>query len=207
MRFRVNAVFMLFACAASGLALGQQTRSETDVSGNWMMSADLFGSTTYLRMELKQAGDKLSEPAVVLRESGGSRMARFPGDIERTYWLTGHGDLLQLLLNTIRWVSHNERVVHVEGAGSIEVFCWETSPGYAIHLLNYTNPSAQHGWLRSVNPPGPQKVTMRLPSGVKVRSVALLRAEQSPLFEFRNQMLQVTVSSLEDYEVAAITVG
>jgi hypothetical protein len=56
MRFRVNAVFMLFACAASGLALGQQTRSETDVSGNWMMSADLFGSTTYLRMELKQAG-------------------------------------------------------------------------------------------------------------------------------------------------------
>src|SRR5271170_1174854 len=60
MRFRVNAVFMLFACAASGLALGQQTRSETDVSGNWMMSADLFGTTTYLRMELKQAGDKLS---------------------------------------------------------------------------------------------------------------------------------------------------
>ena len=148
-----------------------------------------------------------NDPAVVLRESGGSRMAWFPGDIERTYWLTGHGDLLQLLLNTIRWVSHNERVVHVEGAGSIEVFCWETSPGYAIHLLNYTNPSAQHGWLRSVNPPGPQKVTMRLPSGVKVRSVALLRAEQSPLFEFRNQMLQFTVASMEDYEVAAITVG
>src|SRR5277367_5009165 len=60
MRFRLNAVFMLFACAASGLALGQQTRSETDVSGNWMVSADLFGTTTYLRMELKQDGDKLS---------------------------------------------------------------------------------------------------------------------------------------------------
>jgi hypothetical protein len=29
------------------------------------------------------------EPAIVLRESGESRMVWFPGDIERTYWLTG----------------------------------------------------------------------------------------------------------------------
>jgi hypothetical protein len=78
------------------------------------------------------------EPAVVLRESGTSRMVWFPGDIERTYWLTGHGDLLRLLHNAIRWVSRDERVAHVEGAGLIEMFCWETSSGYAIHLLNYT---------------------------------------------------------------------
>ena len=37
------------------------------------------------------------EPAVVLRESGKSRTVWFPGDIERTYWITGHGDLLRLL--------------------------------------------------------------------------------------------------------------
>jgi hypothetical protein len=148
-----------------------------------------------------------NEPAVVLRESGPSRMAWFPGDIERTYWLTGHGDLLRLLLNTIRWVSHDERVVNVDGAGSIEMFCWETSPGYAVHLLNYTNFNAQHGWLRSVNPIGPQKVSMKLPSGVDVKAIELLKAGQSPSFNFQNQMLQFTVASLEDYEVAAITVG
>jgi hypothetical protein len=147
-----------------------------------------------------------NEPAVVLRESGASRMAWFPGDIERTYWLTGHGDLLRLLHNAIRWVSHDERIVHVEGAGLIEMFCWETSPGYAIHLLNYTNPSAQHGWLRSANPLGPQKVTIKLPPGIKVKSVELLKAGQSPSFGFQNQMLQFTIASLEDYEVAAITV-
>jgi hypothetical protein len=146
------------------------------------------------------------EPALVLREAGASRMAWFPGDIERTYWLTGHGDLLRLLLNTISWVSHDERVVYVEGTGSIEMFCWETSPGYAVHLLNYTNSSTQHGWLRSINPIGPQKVSMRLPSGVEVKSVELLRAGQSPSFAFQNQILRFTVASLEDYEVAAVTI-
>ena len=147
------------------------------------------------------------EPAVVLRESGPSRTIWFAGDIERTYWLTGHGDILRLLHNAIRWVTHDERMVNVEGAGLIEIFCWETSPGYAIHLLNYTNSSAQHGWLRSVNTLGPQEVTLRLPSGIDVKSVELLKAGQRPAFEFRNQMLRFTVASLEDYEIAAITVG
>jgi hypothetical protein len=148
-----------------------------------------------------------NEPAVVLRESGASRTAWIPGDIERTYWLTGHGDLLQLLYNTIRWVSHDERIVHLDGAGLIEMFCWETSPGYSIHLLNYTNSSAHHGWLRSVEPLGPQKLTMKLPFGITVKSVELLKAGQSPSFEFENQVLRFAVPSLEEYEVAAITIG
>jgi hypothetical protein len=130
----------------------------------------------------------------------------FPGDIERTYWLTGHGDLLRLLHNAIRWVSHDERIVHVEGPGFLEMFCWETGPGYAVHLLNYTNPAAQHGWLREVNPLGPQTITMRVPSGVTVRSVELLRAGQHPSFSVRERILQFTVPALDDYEVAAITV-
>ena len=134
-------------------------------------------------------------------------MAWFPGDIERTYWITGHGDLLRLLHNTIRWATHDERVVRVDGHGLVEMFCWETSPGYAIHLLNYTNPSAQQGWLRSVNPLGPQKVTMRLPSGTKVQSVELLKAGLSPSFVFKDQILQFTIASLEDYEVAAIMIA
>ena len=106
-----------------------------------------------------------NEPAVVLRESGTSRTAWFPGDIERTYWLTGHGDLLRLLHNTIRWITDDTWMVHVDGPGLIEMFCWETAPGYAVHLLNYSNPDAQHGWLQSTDPLGPQQVTMKLPPG------------------------------------------
>ena len=59
-----------------------------------------------------------NEPAVVLREQGKSRLAYFPGDIERTMWASGHTDLSQLLQNTIRWVSGGETPVSVSGDGS-----------------------------------------------------------------------------------------
>jgi len=60
MRFRPIAFFTLCVCTVSSLGLGQQTTPEKDLSGKWMISADLFGTTVYLRMELKQDGDKLS---------------------------------------------------------------------------------------------------------------------------------------------------
>ena len=147
------------------------------------------------------------EPAVVLSESGPSRIAYFPGDIERTYWLTGHGDLLRLLHNAIRWITHDESIVHVEGDGFLEMFCWETAAGYAVHLLNYTNPDAQHGWLHSTYPLGPQTITLKLPQNVRVQSVELLRAEQTLPVHVEDGLLQITVPRIEDYEVAAVTVA
>jgi hypothetical protein len=147
------------------------------------------------------------QPAVVLRETGASRIAYFPGDIERTYWLTGHGDLLRLMHNTIRWITEDERVVHVEGPGFIEMFAWETNPGYAVHLLNYTNPNAHHGWMQSVYPLGPQTVSIKLPPGVQARSVELLCAAQSVPFRSDNQFLRFTIPSVADYEVAAVSVS
>jgi hypothetical protein len=147
-----------------------------------------------------------TEPAVVLRETGPSRIAYFPGDIERSFWLTGHGDLLRLMHNTIRWLSRDESIVHVEGEGFVEMFAWETMPGYAIHLLNYTNPNAQHGWLQSTYALGPQTVSLKLPSGVKAKSVELLRTEQTIPFHTESNTLRFTIPRLEDYEVAAVTV-
>jgi hypothetical protein len=148
-----------------------------------------------------------NEPAVVLREVGSSRIAYFPGDIERTYWLTGHGDLLRLMHNTIRWITGDERMVNVDGDGFVELFAWETSPGYAVHLLNYTSPNAHHGWMQSVYPLGPQTVTLKLPPGVRARSVQLLCAEQPVPFHIEDQILLFTIPRVADYEVAAITIS
>jgi hypothetical protein len=141
----------------------------------------------------------------VVRESGSSRTAWLGGDVERTFWLTGHGDLMRLLHNAIRWLTHNESPVSVEGPGFLEMFCWETRPGYAIHLLNYSNANAFHGWLQSVDPIGEQRVAIRLPAGVSVKSVELLKVEHTTPFHFEDQLLHFTVPSVVDYEVAAIT--
>lgn len=147
------------------------------------------------------------EPAVVLQEKGKSRTVWFPGDVERTYWVTGHGDILRLLHNALRWVSHGEQVLQVSGPGLMEVFGWETEPGYAIHLLNYTSPNAHHGWLEAVAAVGPQVVRMRLPAGVRVRSVELLKAGEKTEFVVEEGALRFTVPMVQEYEVAAVTVG
>jgi hypothetical protein len=148
-----------------------------------------------------------TEPAVVLREEGASRLAWFAGDIERTYWLTGHTDLLRLIDNTIRWATRDERMVSVEGPGLMELFCWETAPGYAVHLLNYSNENAFHGWMQSVEPLAAQHVRMKLPSGSRVRTVELLQAERDVAFHLEEGVLQFTVPSVGDYEVAAVTLA
>ena len=147
------------------------------------------------------------EPAVVLRQSGASRRAWLAGDIERTYWITGHGDLLRLLHNTIRWITEDTWMVHVDGPGLIEMFCWETAPGYAVHLLNYCNPNAFHGWLQSTEPLGAQHVTMKLPGGAGVKSVELLKSGTVVPHRLEEQVLRFTVPDLADYEVAAITLA
>jgi len=147
------------------------------------------------------------QPAVVLGEIGSSRIAYFPGDIERTFWLTGHGDLLRLLHNTIRWITGDERIIEVAGEGFLELFAWETTPGYAVHLLNYTHPNAHHCWLDSAYPLGTQAVRMKLSEGVKIESVELLRAEQNVPFKVEGDVLSFTIPRIDDYEIAAITVG
>ena len=65
----------------------------------------------------------------------------------------------------------------IEGDGVIESFAWETQAGFAVHVLNYTNPAMHRGWIRNFYPIGAQKVRMSLPQGRRVTRVELLRAE------------------------------
>jgi hypothetical protein len=73
-------------------------------------------------------------------------------------WDSGYTDLLRLFGNFIRWLTREEVPYSVTGDGLMETFAWETEAGYAVHILNYTNPGAFHGWLDSIYPLGEQKV-------------------------------------------------
>ena len=150
---------------------------------------------------------RTNEPAVVIREKGKSRLIYFPGDIERTMWKTGHTDLARLLQNAIRWVSGTYPPVTVEGRGVIETFAWETQAGFALHVLNYTNPAMHRGWIRDFYPIGPQNVKMILPAGKRVTRVELLRAESNVPFRVTSGAIEFTIPKVEDYEVAALHIA
>jgi hypothetical protein len=120
---------------------------------------------------------RTNEPAIVVRQKGKSRLIYFPGDIERTMWRSGHTDLARLVQNSIRWVAGANPPVTIQGDGVIESFAWETEAGFAVHILNYTNPAMHRGWIREFYPIAGQKVRMSLPQGRRVSRVELLRAE------------------------------
>jgi len=141
---------------------------------------------------------------VVLREKGKSRLIYFPGDVDRTLWHSGHTDLSRLLRNSIRWVAGQDQPVTIAGEGLIETFAWETQAGYAVHVLNYTNPAVHRGWIREFYPIGAQRVRMQLPHGRKVSRVGLLRAGADVPFQVADGAVAFTIPSVVDYEVAAV---
>src|SRR3990172_4894620 len=101
---------------------------------------------------------KTDEPAVVVRELGESRRLYFSGDVDRAAWRTGNTDLFRLLQNSVAWLTRGRQPVTIEGEGVVECFAWETEPGFALHVLNYTNPNMHRGWLRKFYPIREQKI-------------------------------------------------
>lgn len=150
--------------------------------------------------------DPTEMPTVVLKETGGTRLAYMAGDMEATFWRTDNPDLERLLINTIRWVLGGKGSVEVEGEGLAEVFAWETEPGFAVHVVNYNGPNAFRGRMRTPASLGPQRVRMELPREAKVRSASLLRAETPLKFEQRGRVVEFTIPAVKMYEVGALEV-
>ncbi len=146
------------------------------------------------------------EPAVLFRQIGESRIVYFPGDIERSYWRSGNTDLCQLLINSVRWLlERHPAPISVKGTGLLETFAWETEPGFALHILNYTNPNAMRPFVSQLYPVGPFQVQIQLPGHRKTTSVRALRSQRNLPFRSREGAIEFEVPSVEDYEVVALT--
>jgi hypothetical protein len=144
------------------------------------------------------------EPAVVVKETGKSRLIYFPGDVDRTFWRSGNTDLSRLLQNSVRWLINGNSAIGVQGDGLVETFAWETETGYALHLLNYTNPNTHKGWIRNFYRVGAQEVHMQLPPGRKVSRVELLKTERNIAFHQQDSAVEFVIPHIDDYEVAAL---
>jgi hypothetical protein len=148
---------------------------------------------------------RTTEPAAIFREVGKSRIAYFAGDVDRTCWRSGNGDLSQLLQNAVKWVRGADPAVSVSGAGLIEAFAWETEPGYALHLLNYTNPNMTHGAIRNTYPLGAQQVRFRVNPERKIKSVRALSSGTSLRFQQQRETVSFEAPGIPDYEVIVLT--
>jgi hypothetical protein len=149
---------------------------------------------------------RTDEPAAVFRTQGQARVAYFAGDVEGTFWRSGNTDLSRLLQNAVRWVLGDApQPVTAAGEGMLELFAWETEPGYALHLLNYNNPNMTRGFVRRHYPLGPQRVTFRTGDGRTVRRVRALRAGRDLDFKQEGRVVAFEVPAVVDYEVVALT--
>ena len=149
------------------------------------------------------------EPAAIFREipiaAGTSRVVYFPGDVDRTCWRSGSIDLSQLIRNSVRWLLGDVRPpVAIAGEGMFELFAWETEPGYALHILNYTNPNMTRGFLRFSYPIGPQRVEFDVAAGKVISSVRALRSGHALPFKQSGRTVRFECPSVTDYEVIAL---
>jgi hypothetical protein len=146
------------------------------------------------------------EPAALFKQNAASRTAYFAGDIDRTFWRSANTDLGRLISNSVTWVLGDSRApVSIEGEGVIEAFAWQTEPGYALHLLNYTNPNMTRGVLRQFYPIGRQKVLFEVAAGRKITGVRALRSARALSYKQTGRRVQFEVPSVLDYEVIALT--
>lgn len=149
---------------------------------------------------------RTDEPAAVFRESARSRTAYFAGDVDRTFWRSGSPDLGQLLVNAVRWVLGDAPgPATIEGDGVVEAFAWETEPGYALHLLNYTNPNMTRPFVRRFYPIGPLRVGLAVPAGRTVARVQGLRSGRALAFKQEGGRVRFELPTVVDYEVVALT--
>jgi hypothetical protein len=149
---------------------------------------------------------KTREPAAIFRQQGGSRIAYFAGDVDRTFWLSTNTDLGRLLRNAVRWVrGEAPPLLSLDGPGVIEAFAWETEPGYALHLVNYTNPHLMRGWVRELYPVGPMRVEWRPPEGRSITKAQALRAGPNLKITQAGGSVMLEIPSITDYEVIALT--
>jgi hypothetical protein len=146
-------------------------------------------------------------PEVFARESGKGRVVYFPWDIDRTFWEVLSPDHWMLLRNAVEWAANEAPPVTVIGPGVLDVAVWRQKDSMTVHLVNLTNPMMMKGPIRELIAAPAQKVTVRLPAGVRAKKVQLLSGAAAPRFQQADGAVTLTVPSVLDLEVVAIDLG
>jgi hypothetical protein len=138
-----------------------------------------------------------------LRDTGKSRIAYFPGDIDRSFWQIMSTDHGKLLRNAIFWALNEESIAEVLGPGVVDVTVWRQEHSMTVHLVNMTNPMMMKGPFRELIPVSAQ-VCIKIPSGMKASGVHLLVSGGNPKSELKENKVVVTIPQIYDHEIIGI---
>ena len=148
---------------------------------------------------------KTDIPGLILNEKPGTgRVAYLPADLDRRFArdnLPDHGDLLA---NLVRWAGGDSLPLHVDGPGLVDCHLYRQSNQLILHLVNLTNAGTWRAPVDELIPVGPVKVSVRLPEGVRGRTVRQLVAGRTAAATVRDRAVHFTIGSLLDHEVFVI---
>ncbi len=138
-----------------------------------------------------------------LREIGESRIAYFPGDMDRSFWQIMSPDHSRLLRNTILWALKEDPIVDIKTQGVMDVAVWRQKESMTVHLVNLTNPMMMKGPFRDLYPMD-ATVDIQIPENKKVTGVHLLFRNTKPKYEIKGKKVSLNVSGISDHEIVAI---
>ena len=140
---------------------------------------------------------KTDIPGLVLK----GRVAFLPADIDRLYASVNLPDHATLLANLVKWAADGDIPLQVEARGVFDCNLYQ-QPGRVIaHVVNVTATGRMPVTDEDLVPAGPLKFGVRLPAGVRGRSVKMLVAEKTLTPVLANGWARVVIPSVLDHEV------
>jgi hypothetical protein len=141
---------------------------------------------------------------VLSTHAAGGRVAYMPADLDRRFArenLPDHGDLLA---NMVRWAAGERIPLAVEGRGLVDCHLYAQPGRLVLHVVNLTSAGTWRAPVDELIPVGPIKVRVRLPEGVRGKSVRLLVNGGAPSAAVAGGWCAFELKQVLDHEVAVI---
>jgi hypothetical protein len=139
-------------------------------------------------------------PGLVLK----GRVAFLPADVDRLYSRDNLPDHAVLMANLVRWAADGDIPLQLAGRGLFDCNLY-TQPGRVIaHIVNLTATGRMPVTDEDLVPAGPLQFGVRLPAGVRGRSVRMLVGGRSVTPVLAGGWARITIPSVLDHEVLII---
>ncbi|HEX7350004.1 alpha-amylase family protein [Brachybacterium sp.] len=142
-------------------------------------------------------------PQILASHVGEGRTVYIAGDIDRIFDEVANPDLGGMMVGSLEWVADEwPSPVIVDAPGLLEVTVWSHGNGFAVHLVNHSNPMAMRGPARELMPHPGATVTMDCPA--RPAAVQLLRPRREPTWSWDSGSLVVHVDAIGDIDIIAV---